>query len=212
MPTGPLQYDSQAIDRGTAETAKIHLNMGAGDLKVGSGTQKLLAAYFTYNVPSLKPEIRSSTSANVASISIEQPSSRMHFGHLKYEWDLRLNDSVPLDLDVHFGAGEANLDIGSLALRSVTVDMGVGQLQMDLRGTPKHDYTVNVHGGVGEAVVRLPSNAGIEAYASGGIGEISVHGLTRDGGRWVNEAFRGAGPKIRVRVEGGVGQIKLNAE
>ena len=181
-------------------------------MKVSSGTQKLMAAYFTYNVPSLKPELRTSTSGGVAQVSVDQPSSRAHFGHMKYEWDLRLSDSVPLDLDVHFGAGEANLDIGSLALRSVSVNMGVGQLQMDLRGTPKRDYTVNVHGGVGEAVVRLPSNVGIEAYASGGIGDISVHGLSKDGGRWVNDAFRGPGPKIRVRVEGGVGQIKLLAE
>lgn len=212
LPTGPIQYDSQAIERGAAETAQIHLNMGAGDLKVSSGTQKLMAAYFTYNTPTLKPEVRNSTSGGVASISIDQPSSHAHFGHVKYEWDLRLNDSVPLDLDVHFGAGQANLDIGSLSLRSVTVNMGVGELQLDLRGTPKHDYTVNVHGGVGEAVLRLPGNVGIEAYASGGIGDISVHGLTKDGARWINEAARGDGPKIRVRVEGGVGQIKLNAE
>ena len=37
-----------------------------------------------------------------------------------------------MDLKVHFGAGEARLDLGSLDLRSVAVDMGVGKLQMDL--------------------------------------------------------------------------------
>src|ERR1039458_5551387 len=34
--------------------------------------------------------------------------------------------------------------------------MGVGELHMDLRGKPKHDYDVRIHGGVGEATIHLP--------------------------------------------------------
>lgn len=211
-PAGPLQYDSKVVELDGSQTAQVKLNFGAGDLKVSSGTQKLLRAYFTYNVPQLKPEIRYSTSGGVAILSIDQPASHFHFGNMKYEWDLRLNNEIALDLDAHFGAGQAQLDLGSMNLRRVGVQMGVGQLQMDLRGAPQHDYTVSVHGGVGEADIKLPNTAGIEATASGGIGEISVRGLTKEGGRWVNDAFRNLGVKIYVDVQGGVGAIHITAE
>ena len=212
VPTGPVQYDTKVIERDASESIHVKLHMGAGDLKVSSGTQKLLRAYFTYNVPQFKPEVRYATSGGVATLDISQPESHAHIGNFKYEWDVRLNNEIPLDLDTQFGAGQAQLDLGSLNLRRVSVEMGVGQMQMDLRGTPQHDYDVNVQGGVGEADIKLPGNVGIEAQAHGGIGDINVRGLTKDGDRWVNDAFRGTGVKVHVSVEGGVGSIKLTAE
>jgi hypothetical protein len=206
---GPVQYESRAIERDSSERVNVNLDIGAGDLKVSSGTQKLLQAYFTYNIPELKPDLRYSTAGGVGDLQVRQPSKHTHFGNMKYEWDLRLSDRVPLDVNVSCGAGQAQLDLGSLDLRSLTVNMGVGQLQMDLRGNPKHDYSVKVSGGVGEATVRLPANVGIEARASGGIGDISVRGLRKEGARWVNDAYNQPGVKIRVDVEGGIGSITL---
>jgi hypothetical protein len=209
---GPVQYESSAIDRDASERVRVNLSMGAGDLKVSSGTQKLIQAYFNYNVPDLKPNLHYSTAGGIGDLRVEQPSHRTHLGNMKYEWDLRMTDQVPLEFHVNFGAGQAQLDLGSLDLRSVQIDMGVGQLEMDLRGNPKHDYNVRVNGGVGEATVRLPANIGIDARASGGIGDISVRGLRKEGGHWVNDAYNQPGVKIRLDVEGGIGSIRLIAE
>lgn len=210
--TGPTQNDTKVIERDASQSAQVTLNMGAGDLKVSSGTEKLLRAYFTYNVPELKPDVHYSSSGGIGILNISEPDTHGHIGNMKYEWDLRLDKEIPLDFSAHFGAGEANLDLGSLDLRRVKVDMGVGQMQMDLRGAPKHDYDVSVHGGVGEADIKLPTGVGIEATAKGGIGEIDVHGLNKEGGRWVNDAFKNPGVKIHVDVQGGVGAIHLTAE
>jgi hypothetical protein len=210
--TGPVQTDSNVIERAGIESAMLNVNMGAGDLKVSSGTDKLMRAYFTYNVPQLKPIVRNSISGGVANITIDQPEHQAHMGHMKYEWDVRLAKETPLDLSIHTGAGQASLDLGALSLKRLSVDMGVGKLDLDLRGAPKNDYSVSVHGGVGEADIKLPPNVGIEATASGGIGDISVRGLTKDGGRWTNDAFGKPGPKIRLEVSGGVGSIHISAE
>jgi predicted membrane protein len=98
-----------------------------------------------------------------------------------------------------------------MTLRRVEVEMGVGELKMDLRGAPKHDYDVNIHGGVGECTIHLPRDAGIYATGSGGIGDIHVEGLRKQGDHWVNDAYDNAKVKIRVEVEGGIGQINLLA-
>lgn len=44
---GPTQYDSPSFERGDVKEVRLNLEMGAGDLKVGTGTRKLMQAYFT---------------------------------------------------------------------------------------------------------------------------------------------------------------------
>jgi hypothetical protein len=206
-PTGPLQYDSFHLDKDRSEVVKVNLNMGAGKLQVGSGTEKLLQAYFTYNVPSWKPVVK----YDAGTLTIDQGNARHNFspGRSKYEWDLRFNRETAFDFGVNFGAGEAQLDLGSLNLRSVDVQMGVGKLNLDLRGRPQHDYNVHIQGGIGEAVVRLPAGAGVYANAEGGIGEVKTRGLKKEGDHWENDAYATAKVKVRVDVQGGIGSITL---
>jgi len=204
--TGPTEHDFRVVERDSSETLRVHLKMGAGNLRIGSGTEKLLRADFDYNVPAWKPEVQ----YNSGVLRISQPEgSGKHFGNSKYEWDLRLNREVALDLDVNFGAGEARLDLGSLSLRRVDVHMGVGTIQMDLRGNPKRSYDVSINGGVGEATVRVPSDVGVYAVAQGGIGDISAHGLRQDGSKYYNDAYQKSPVTIKLDIHGGIGSIKL---
>ncbi|MBZ5574941.1 MAG: toast rack family protein [Acidobacteriia bacterium] len=207
---GPAQHEYRTIDRDKAELVRVDLNMGAGNLRVDSGTDKLVAADFTYNVASWKPEMRYSNAAGRGTLSIAQPErGHTHFGRTDYEWDLRLNREVPIEFTARFGAGEAHLDLGGLILRTVEVDMGVGHLDLDLHGQPKESYDVRIRGGVGEATVRVPSNIGVEAEAHGGIGEIKASGMRRDGNRYYNDAYGDSKVTIHLDVQGGVGSIRL---
>lgn len=207
---GPTRHESRSIERESIQRLSVNLNIGAGDLRIRGGAQKLAQADFTYNVDAWKPEFQYEGTGSHGNLTISQPGhNHSHIGSIRYEWNLALNNDIPVDLIMHFGAGEAQLDLGSLALRSVEVEMGVGQLQMDLRGRPKHDYDVHIRGGIGEATVRLPGTVGVWAEGSGGIGEIRAEGLRRVGSHWVNDAYEDSKTRIHVDVRGGIGSIKL---
>jgi hypothetical protein len=94
-------------------------------------------------------------------------------------------------------------------LSAVRANVGAGEVTVDLRGEPKRDYTVDIRGGVGEARVHLPRAAKITATATGGIGDISVDGLEKRDGAWVNPEAADGAPSVRVDVKGGIGQIRL---
>ncbi len=210
---GPLEYSTESVEADDSDLVRVDLNMGAGDLRVTEGTQKLLRGDFSYNVPSWKPKVDYRRSGKQGTLSVSQPGSQHgNLGDRKYRWDLQLSNKVPLDLGVHFGAGQARLDLGSLQLRGVTVEMGVGQLDLDLRGPVRHSYNVSIHGGIGQATVHLPADAAIYAEAQGGIGSINVRGLHKQGGHWESDAWEGAGNRIRVDVQGGIGEIRLIAD
>jgi len=212
-PAGPVQYDSRTIEAGGAESAHVALHMGAGDLRITDGAQQLARADFSYNVAAWKPEVSYTTSGNRGNLIIKQPNhSGSHFGNTRYNWEVQLSNKIPLELEVHFGAGKARMDLGSLQLRGLEVHMGVGQIDLDLRGPVKHSYDVAIHGGVGQATVRVPSDAGVYAEAHGGIGSINVRGLHERDGHWESESYARAENKIRIEAHGGIGEIKIIAD
>ena len=85
--------------------------------------------------------------------------------------------------------------------------MGVGRLDMDLRGTPRRDYEVRIRGGIGEATIRLPHQAGVYARAQGGIGSVHSTGLRQEGDHLVNDAYDHSKASIHLDIQGGIGAI-----
>jgi len=210
---GPVQYSSESVNMDDSNLVHVDLHMGAGELRVTDGGPKLMRADFAYSVPSWKPQVRYTRSGKEGSLTIEQPGkNHTTLGNTKYRWDLQLNNKVPVDLTLNFGAGQARLDLGSLQLRGLELHMGVGQLDVDLRGAPRHSYNVAIHGGIGEATVRLSADAAIYAEAHGGIGSINVRGLQQEEGHWVSPSYDRAGNKIRVEIHGGIGQVNVIAD
>ncbi len=207
--TGPMRDEPVSINLGTAERANVELNMGAGEMTLRGGAQKLLEGRFEYNVPSWKPKVTNSVVGSHAAVTIQEPDSVRPGGNRRYAWDLELNNKVLLDLALNCGAGRARLDLGDLDLRSVDVHMGAGEVDLDLRGHPRRDYDVNISGGVGQATVRLPEGVGIRAEAHGGLGSINVTGLEKRGDYYENSLFDNAKVNIRLKVEGGIGEIRI---
>ena len=209
---GPAQMLSRSIEIDKAEMSRVEIKIGVGELRVQGGAAKLMEGEFEYAPPSWKPIVSYSATGFRGDLKIEQPSSSGAGVHVKYKWDVRLNDKLPLDLVSHLGVGEARLMLGSLNLRTLELNVGVGELHVDLRGKPEHDYDVQINGGVGQATVDLPRDAAIDAQASGGIGDISVRGLEKRDGRYINPRRENGAVTIHMRVKGGIGQITLNAE
>jgi len=204
----PARTEARSVELDKADSVRVELKFGAGELAVRGGSAKLMDADFTFTRETMRPEISYDATGTAGHLRIVQPSGPS-FNNSKYRWDVRLNDGKPIDLDVSVGAGECQFDLGTLTLRSLTMRMGAGELRLDLRGTPKADYAVSLEGGVGEATVYLPQGVGVTADVRGGIGDVSVQGLEKRDGRYVNSAYGQAKTTIRLDIRGGVGSIKL---
>jgi hypothetical protein len=209
--TGDTRDETVSFDLDDSTSARVELRMGGGELRVTSGTSKLMEGKFSYNVADWKPVVDYRAGAtSTGELKLSQPnSSGNSFGNSVNNWDVNLNGELPLDVTAHLGAGEANLELGKMNLSRVDMSIGAGKVTMDLRGEPKRDYTVQIRGGVGETVVYLPRDVGISATATKGIGDISTEGLENRDGLWVNPDRIDAPVTVRVDVKGGIGQIRL---
>ena len=210
---GETRTEPLSIDKGKTEMAKIDVTMGAGQLQLRGGAAKLAEGTFTYNVDAWKPEVRFDNTGFRGHLTIKQggPGSNAG-GNVKNEWDIRIADDVETDLTVNLGAGESELNLGSVKLRSAEVHIGAGRCTLDLRGTPQRSSEIHIRGGVGEAKVWVPQDVGVIAEAQGGLGEIDVRGLHKDGNSWTNDLYGKAKNTIRLDVRGGIGSIQIRAE
>jgi len=206
---GPAQAESQTVKLGEAKSARVEIDMSAGELNVGSGAKELLEADFAYGGRSSRPQVEYNVSAGQGRLTIRQPGSFHGRGGGHNTWDLHLSNKVPMELKVDQGAGRARLTLGGLSLSRLDVNIGAGETIVDLTGDWKNDLHANIQGGVGKATVRLPSDVGVRASAHGGIGAIHVRGLKKEGDAYVNEAYGKSPITVKVQVQGGVGEINL---
>jgi N-terminal domain of toast_rack, DUF2154 len=210
---GKMRHASKAVDPKNAQSARAQLKMGAGELNLTGGADKLMEGEFSYNVSDWKPKVSYAVSGKKGELVVKQGSAKgVGLGgraHARNEWDISLNDEVPTDLVVQVGAGESDLDLDSLTLTGADLQMGAGKATVDLSGDYTRDFDATIEGGVGEATVLLPSQVGVKAKAQGGLGKIDAEGLKKVGGSYVNDAYGESDTNLSVDVKGGVGEINL---
>jgi hypothetical protein len=170
-----------------------------------------MEADFSYNVPEWKPRVSYDVSGKKGELVVEQGSANGGnlSGGARNEWDISMNDEVPIDLVVQLGAGESNLDLDSLTLTGVDLQMGAGKTTVDLSGDYARDFDATIEGGVGQATILLPSEVGVKAKAEGGLGAINAKGLKKVDGAYVNDAYGESDTNLSIDVKGGVGEINL---
>jgi hypothetical protein len=109
--------------------------MSTGDILVGGGAQNLMDATFTYNVPQWRPEVSYGGLARHKELTVKQPDlPGPTFGNVQNDWEVLLNDDVPMNLSVSNGSGDGQLELGSLSLKSLFLDFSSGDVAADLGG------------------------------------------------------------------------------
>ena len=208
---GKMQSESRSIQPQNAQSVGADLKMGAGELNITGGADKLMEGDFSYNVSEWKPKVSYDVSGDEGELVVRQGGAEGSNlgGEPRNEWEIRLNDEVPTDLVVQMGAGESDLDLDSLTLTGLNLQMGAGKTTVDLTGDYAQDFEASIQGGVGEATVLLPSGVGVKAKAQGGLGKINAKGLERVGDSYVNNAYGESAVTLNVDVQGGVGAINL---
>jgi hypothetical protein len=209
--TAHEMHDTQSVELQGAKSVHADLQMPAGTLVLAGGSSHLLDADFRYDHSEGRPNVDYQVNGDQGTLDLTQDDTHTHFAGRENDWNLRFGGGVPLDLKLDMGAGQSDLRTDGLDLTNLEINMGAGELHLDLTGQ-KRNLRADVEGGVGSATIRLPKDVGVRVEASGGLGSINAHGLQRDGDAYVNDVYGKAPGSIDLTIEGGVGEINLVAE
>ena len=207
---GELRTESKSVELGDAKSVRVKMVLGAGDLVVTGGAKKLLEADFTYNVAKLKPEVEFID----GTLIVQHPDVRGYrspqdIKDFRNEWDLRLNNDVPMNLSLDMGAGTSDLQLAGLSLTGLDIILGAGKSTVDLSGGLTRDLDVTFDTGAANITVRLPKDVGVRVEVAAGLGRIEASGLKQDGYVYTNEAYGTSEVTLHITIQAGIGQINL---
>jgi len=210
---GPAhEHESQIVDLKGAKAARVVVHMPSGMLSIQGGADQLMQADFFQGAAWSAPSVDYHVDNGFGTLTIDQQSGSQFVGHSDNTWNLKLSDSVPVELEIDVGAGRSDLNLAKIDLTRLQLNVGAGQANVDLTGERSKDLRAEIHGGVGEAVVRLPKSVGVVATVHGGLGSVDVHGLKEEDGEYVNAVYGKSPNTLRLTVEGGIGHIRLEQE
>jgi hypothetical protein len=231
---GELVEKQESVDLGSAETVDVEIEMGMGELSVSGGGGSLMEGSFIYNVIGWDPEISYNVSGGTGYLVVRRGIGHTErLGHgARYEWDLKFDDRVPMNLDIQLGAGSSELRLGSLNLdqldistgagevriyltgrpsvRKLDVETGAGDVTVDLTGRWRDDLDAKIVGGVGRLTLRLPDDVGVAVRAKKGLGKVTARGgLYERDDTYVNDAYGDSGTTLEIECGTGIGSIIL---
>jgi hypothetical protein len=185
LKTGPTETTEISEAAPDAKVAEVNLEMGAGNLTVSGGSDKLISGTIATNVAEWKPVIMRDGSA----ITIQQGVADNTIGipdkDVKNEWDLKLGDT-PMQLEVKAGAYDGKLELGGVPLQRLVISDGAATSKVNFEeANPDEMKLLRYSTGASTVTLTNLANANFEEMIfDGGAGSYTLDfggTLQRDG-------------------------------
>lgn len=182
--------------------ANVALEYGAGRLRVSPTRGDLLYRMeLRYDDAQFRPVTDYDRAAGRLKLGVESREHRgRHRGHDDEQHaTIELTPRVPLELSLAFGAGEADVELGGLALQDVHLQTGASRTNVAF-SAPNRVAARRVKVEAGAAEVRVSGLGNTRAPRfefSGGMGETTLE----FGGAWTRSAT--------AQIDMGVGSVRL---
>jgi hypothetical protein len=125
-------------------------------------------------------------------------------------WDVALSPNIPVVLTIDSGVGETVLDLRGLQVIELSVDGGLGTMRLTLPAQGDLEGDLNV--GIGAVEILVPQGVAVRMQVDGGLSNVVVPaGYVRDGDVYTSPGYASAENRVLLHVEGGIGQIRIQA-
>lgn len=210
---GDAHKEVTIIKAGLAKLVEVNVNIGAGKLKLSSGSSELFTGGFIYTDIAWKPEINYKVKGDKGFLKVRQPSSENYNlnNDDKYAWNLKFTENLPLDFNIEVGAGLSEIYLDNLQIEHFTMNMGVGKTEIDMAGKWNNSAEIHLNGGIGLSIIHLPDNVGIIVNVEKGLGSVDVNNLIKkSNSEYVNEAYDKSKINLKIYLKTGIGKIEID--
>lgn len=123
-------------------------------------------------------------------------------------WDVRLNDRVGWDMNVHTGIGDTRLDLSDLRVDELVLDWGIGSVEVVL---PEQGATeVRIDGGMGDLTVEIARGMPARFKVDRGISDLTVGDrFQRHGDYYETDDFSRQESYVYMEIDMGIGSVTI---
>ena len=198
------EVQSLSLDLGSASTADVKIDFGAGQLSIGPAAPgKLVDGTYEGGVRyDASPDGR---------VRLRADSGAWWWGWRGFNWQVGLTADVPLSLRLDVGAAQSNVDLTDLKVTDLTVKTGASNTAIRL---PKAAglTTVRVDSGAASVRLRVPEGVAARIHGTMAIGskDIDTRRFPSTGDGYASPDYDTALNKVDIRFDGGVGSIAVD--
>lgn len=162
--TASLQLDGST-------SARVKLSYGAGTLRLRGGAEPGLLYDGTF-AGGVRQEVQRVGDRLELAVRHASNAPRMVGWRQPLDWDLRLTEAVPLDLEIATGASRVDCDLSRLRVRSLKVETGASDVDVVL---PAHGICrVEIEAGAADVTVRVPEGVAAQVRTSTALASVAI--------------------------------------
>ncbi len=156
-----------------------------------------------------------SSSNGRASVNLDSRFEGLFFGLMTGEqrWDIGLNTRPTYNMNLDFGSGSNDIDLGRFTLSGGRLNVGSGGANVRL---PAGNYRLTIESGSGGVSLRVPRSAGVRVEYERGSGGLNpaprlqlISGDRNRDGVYETADFRSAANQITLIIDGGSGSVNI---
>ncbi len=208
---GTFSSESLSIPRGGASQASIEFQHGAGKLNVGSlpAGGALLEGTFTGGVTHTSQPLGADLRVRLSA----DPGRSVGFPWNWPEglrWDVRISQDIPLQLEFHTGAGENDINLADLNVKSLRLETGASSSRVTLPA--RAQYTrVDVKGGMTSINLIVPQGVAAMIQAKTGLSGVTIdtNRFPQQGSSYISPGYETSPNKVEIFIEGGMGSFDV---
>ncbi len=123
-------------------------------------------------------------------------------------WNIQLTPRLPLALNIHTGAGRANLDLSALNLSTLDLKTGLGETQVAFPAAGARLATLQ--SGLGEVTLTLPADLPARLTVTSGLANVHIPArFARQGKVYTTAGFVAAGRYLDLELNASLGAVTV---
>ncbi len=216
LPTsyGNIQRSDIKISKQTAGISKAVVKVigGAGNLVIDSDNQSdIVRSVMNSNVAKVIYGDVVDGSTETVTLTMDTPKSNnwFKFGSIKNDWNVTLNQLIPISLHVDAGAVNSNIDISKTRVTSAVINLGVSSLDLKL-GSLEKELSVDLKSGVSSIKIRVPESSGVAVNVESGLGSDNLVDFTKISENvYETDNYDTSSNKINITAKTGVSSLTI---
>ncbi|MBI5867675.1 MAG: hypothetical protein HZB43_05200, partial [candidate division Zixibacteria bacterium] len=175
--SSPDTMNWQATADPSTQHVSLKVDFGGGRLTIAGGASagNLVDGRFQHR--GRKPRITTEHEGSTLRVVLSQPSNRGRItigsGHDRERWNVRVCDTVPLDLNVEAGGSLVRLNLADVLLQKLDLSSGAADVDLVL-GDKSPKIECNVDCGAASVDMTIPAGAGLRLTREIALGSLST--------------------------------------
>ena len=202
------------VELGDIAEAEVLIKFGAGEVDIGSlpsRSTKLMEGDLKYDRSRGDPikELEQRDGKGILTLSAA-PGKGVQIGVGGEEWDIKFSRNIPLDLSLEIGAASVDLDLESLNIRNLRLQVGASDVKVvfpESAGTT----TATIKAGVARIILDIPEGVAARINTDLGLSSLDIDKgrFKKSDGYYVSPGYETAKNRLDLSIDTGVASVTI---